>query len=75
MVAGMAPNRIAALGTAATALVAAIVSLLGAVDTTEKAIVVSVALVVAGLVAAVWLLGWQKVEARSGTVVEREGPA
>lgn len=64
----MPANRMAALGAAVTAGVTALVTLLGAIpSSTGKAIVVSVAIVVVGAVAIVFLLGWQKHEARTST--------
>lgn len=62
----MPANRKAAITAVLGAAVTALVTLLGAIpSSTGKAIVVSVALVVAGAVAIVFLLGWQKHEARS----------
>lgn len=64
----MPANRTAALAAALTAVVTALVTLLGAIPSpTGKAIVVSVALVVLGAVAIVFLLGWQKHEARDAS--------
>lgn len=56
-------NRTAALGGALAAVAAALVTILGAVDTTAQAIVVSVALVAVGAVVVVFLLGSQRHEA------------
>lgn len=60
----MNTNRLAALSGVLTAVAGVVVTLLGAVDSTSKAIVTSVGLVVIGAVLIVWLLGWQKHEAR-----------
>lgn len=57
-------NRLAVLTGLLTAVAGFVVSLLGAVDTIEKALVLCVALVVVGAVLIVYLLGWQKHEAR-----------
>lgn len=59
-----APNRIAVLTALLGALAAAAASVLGAVDSTPKAIVVAVCVIVAGGVLAIYLLGAQKDEAR-----------
>lgn len=56
------PNRIAALSGSAGAIVAVLLAILGAVDSTPKAIVVVAALLVIGLVVAVFLIGSQKWE-------------
>lgn len=61
----MSPNRVAALSGVLTAVAAAVVSLLGAVDTYQKTIVVGIALLVGGAVLIVWLIGWQKHEGRA----------
>lgn len=57
-------NRLAVLVGLLTALGSFIAAVLGAVDTIEKALVLCVALVVSAAVLIVWLLGWQKHEAR-----------
>lgn len=61
----MQPNRAAVIGTILAALGAFLTALLGAFDSqTAKAIVAATALVVAGAVVIVYLIGWQKHEAR-----------
>lgn len=57
-------NRVAVLAGLLTAIGGFVASCLGAVDTAEKAAVLCVALVVAGAVLIVYLVGYQKHEAR-----------
>lgn len=57
-------NRVAVLVALLTALGSFVAAVLGAVDSLEKALVLCVALIVTGAVLVVWLLGWQKHEAR-----------
>jgi small-conductance mechanosensitive channel len=58
----MPANRIAALSGALAAVAAALVTILGAVDTTGQAIVMSVALIAVAVVVAVFLRGSQSHE-------------
>lgn len=58
-----APNRVAVMTALLGAVAAALATLLGAVDTTEKAIVVAVALISVAAVLVVYLLGSQRWEA------------
>lgn len=67
----MQPNRIAVLTALVASVASAAVALLGAVDTTAKAIVLSVAIFVFGLVIIVWLFGWQRYEAQKARLGER----
>lgn len=56
-------NRTAALGASAAAVVAVLVTLLGAVDTDRKAAVLVAAILVIGILAAVFLRGSQRFDA------------
>lgn len=61
----MPANRTAVFTAALTAAVTGLVALLGALHSdTAKAIVIATALVVVGAVTIVFLIGWQKYEAR-----------
>lgn len=76
----MPANRTAALGAAATAVVTALVTLLGAVENVAQAIVVCVALLAVGAVAVVFLIGSQRSEKLTATwpgptVVDGVAPA
>lgn len=70
----MPANRTAALGAAATAIATTLATLLGAIETTQQAIVVSVALVAVGAVVVVYLIGSQRYDKLQADTALALGP-